>query len=218
VAIWNGSPYEATSTIVGGDQFTSIMTSSSFASIFRAFNNTPGTTRAVFKNIGTFSTPVVLTPGTYWVDWQTTVTNSAAHFAPPVTTKAYRGTAGRDGLQRVPAGTGDSWTHIDEVGSIVGCGEGFVGVDHPFILRGSTQGVASPFCSASSCYVNCDNSTLAPCLNVNDYVCFNSAYAAGSAYANCDASTLPPILNVNDFVCFNTKFAAGCTLPCAPHP
>lgn len=218
VVIWSGEPYEPTSTIVAGDEFTNLMTSSTFASIYRAFNNTPGTTRPVFKNIATFSTPVVLQSGTYWVDWQTTVTNGLAHFAPPVTTKAYRGTAGRDGLQRVPAGAGDSWTHIDEVGSTVGCGEGFVGVDHPFILRGSTQGVASPFCSTASCYVNCDNSTNSPCLNINDYVCFNSAYAAGSAYANCDASTLPPVLNVNDFVCFNTKYAAGCTQPCAPHP
>ena len=72
--------------------------------------------------------------------------------------------------------------------------------------------------SAASCYVNCDNSTVAPCLNLNDYVCFNSAYAAGSSYANCDNSTLVPILNVNDFVCFNTKFAGGCTTPCSPHP
>jgi subtilisin-like proprotein convertase family protein len=68
------------------------------------------------------------------------------------------------------------------------------------------------------CYANCDNSTAAPCLNVNDFVCFNTQYAAGSSYANCDLSTLPPILNVNDFVCFNTKFAAGCTNPCDPHP
>ncbi len=65
-----------------------------------------------------------------------------------------------------------------------------------------------------TCYVNCDGSTAAPCLNVNDFVCFNTQYAAGSSYANCDASTLPPVLNVNDFVCFNTRFAAGCVNPC----
>jgi hypothetical protein len=31
-----------------------------------------------------------------------------------------------------------------------------------------------------------------------------------SCYANCDGSTSPPILNVNDFLCFQSKFAAGC--------
>ena len=75
---------------------------------------------------------------------------------------------------------------------------------------------------AATCYANCDNSTSAPCLNVNDFVCFNNAFAAGAAYANCDASTSPPILNVNDFVCFNNAFAAHCGTAgandCNAHP
>ena len=71
--------------------------------------------------------------------------------------------------------------------------------------------------STAGCYANCDNSTNPPCLNVNDFVCFNNAYSAGSAYANCDASTIAPVLNVNDFVCFNNKYSAGCASPCAPH-
>jgi hypothetical protein len=63
---------------------------------------------------------------------------------------------------------------------------------------------------AASCYANCDNSTTAPILNVNDFICFQTHFAAGDSYANCDLSTAPPILNVNDFVCFQTRFAAGC--------
>jgi hypothetical protein len=69
----------------------------------------------------------------------------------------------------------------------------------------------------SGCYANCDNTTNPPCLNVNDFVCFNNAYSVGSPYANCDASTLVPILNVNDFICFNNAYSAGCSNPCAPH-
>ncbi|MBL9032352.1 MAG: hypothetical protein JNM80_11695 [Phycisphaerae bacterium] len=73
--------------------------------------------------------------------------------------------------------------------------------------------------SVAGCEVNCDNSTNAPILNVNDFVCFNNRFAAAQAlplaaqiasYANCDNSTVVPVLNVNDFVCFNNKFAAGC--------
>jgi hypothetical protein len=29
-------------------------------------------------------------------------------------------------------------------------------------------------------------------------------------YANCDASTTPPVLNINDFICFQSRYAAGC--------
>ena len=62
----------------------------------------------------------------------------------------------------------------------------------------------------SSCYANCDASTAAPILNVNDFVCFQSRFAAGDPWANCDGSTAPPTLNVNDFVCFQALFAGGC--------
>ena len=60
------------------------------------------------------------------------------------------------------------------------------------------------------CYANCDNSTLVPVLNVNDFTCFLNRFGAGDSYANCDGSTAAPMLNVNDFICFQQKFAAGC--------
>jgi hypothetical protein len=41
-------------------------------------------------------------------------------------------------------------------------------------------------------------------------VCFQNLYAAGSAAANCDGSTTAPVLNVNDFICFQNLYAAGC--------
>ena len=63
---------------------------------------------------------------------------------------------------------------------------------------------------APPCYANCDGSTIAPILNVNDFSCFLNKYAAGDPAANCDASTIAPVLNVNDFSCFTNRFAAGC--------
>lgn len=65
--------------------------------------------------------------------------------------------------------------------------------------------------SGPSCYANCDGSTVAPVLNVADFICFTSSFAAGSTYANCDGSTVQPTLNVADFVCFMSSFAAGCS-------
>ncbi len=75
--------------------------------------------------------------------------------------------------------------------------------------------IISPFIAeldgcASPCYANCDASTAAPILNVNDFICFLNKFAAADPYANCDASTTPPVLNVMDFNCFLNKFAAGC--------
>jgi len=62
-----------------------------------------------------------------------------------------------------------------------------------------------------ACYPNCDGSNVPPILNVSDFICFQTKYAAGDPYANCDGSTTPPVLNVSDFICFQTKYAAGCT-------
>jgi hypothetical protein len=67
------------------------------------------------------------------------------------------------------------------------------------------------------CYPNCDNSTIPPILNPNDFQCFLNVFAAGcfgppqDCYVNCDQSTTPPYLNANDFQCFLNAFAAGCT-------
>jgi len=62
----------------------------------------------------------------------------------------------------------------------------------------------------AACYANCDGSSIPPILNVSDFICFQTKYAAGDPDANCDGSTVLPVLNVSDFICFQTKFAAGC--------
>jgi hypothetical protein len=67
-----------------------------------------------------------------------------------------------------------------------------------------------PIPGGNPCYANCDGSTLAPVLNVNDFTCFVNKYAASDPYANCDGSTIAPVLNVNDFTCFLNQYAAGC--------
>ncbi|MFN0134075.1 MAG: reprolysin-like metallopeptidase [Phycisphaerales bacterium] len=66
-------------------------------------------------------------------------------------------------------------------------------------------------CGTAACYANCDGSTIAPILNINDFTCFTNRFAAGDTYANCDGSTIAPVLNVNDFTCFLNRFAVGCT-------
>jgi hypothetical protein len=63
----------------------------------------------------------------------------------------------------------------------------------------------------TTCYPNCDGSTIDPILNVGDFACFLNAFANGDSYANCDGSTIAPVLNVGDFSCFLNAFAAGCS-------
>jgi hypothetical protein len=55
------------------------------------------------------------------------------------------------------------------------------------------------------CYPDCNADHA---LNVNDFVCFQSAFAASSPTADCNHDNS---LNVNDFVCFQSAFAAGCS-------
>jgi hypothetical protein len=90
------------------------------------------------------------------------------------------------------------------------------------VVSGGTFEVRGGFWTSASapCYANCDQSTTAPILNINDFQCFLNSFAAAqslppnqqaTSYANCDQSTTQPILNVNDFQCFVNKFAVGCS-------
>jgi hypothetical protein len=79
--------------------------------------------------------------------------------------------------------------------------------------QNSSAGADRAFAIAAGqaqCYANCDGSTTAPVLNVQDFTCFLQRYAAGESYANCDQSTASPVLNVQDFTCFLQSYAAGC--------
>ena len=85
------------------------------------------------------------------------------------------------------------------------------------IIAAAREGISGPIGAVRLtpivepvCYANCDGSTSAPVLNVNDFTCFLNRFAGGEAYANCDGSTAVPALNVNDFTCFLNSYAAGC--------
>jgi len=101
--------------------------------------------------------------------------------------------AARDNLRTVNPATGGTISIIGAIG--------------PFDVRGLAIVPTGP----APCYPNCDGSTVPPILNVSDFICFQTKYAAGDPYANCDNSTVPPILNVSDFICFQNLYAAGCS-------
>ena len=103
---------------------------------------------------------------------------------------------------QLPPSTGMADVRVRVVGRDLRFQNSSSGSDRPLSI--------TPGSGPAPCYANCDASTAAPALNVNDFTCFLNRYAAGDAYANCDASTAAPVLNVNDFTCFLNRYATGC--------
>jgi immunoglobulin I-set domain protein len=117
----------------------------------------------------------------------------------------------RDGLELV------------DDGRISGARTAMLTINHALISdSGSYDVVAANDCGTEAsaqvgvrvgpppCYANCDGSTIAPVLNVNDFVCFLNRWHAQDLYADCDHSSSPPILSVLDFICFQTIYSHGC--------
>jgi hypothetical protein len=198
--IWNGRPGDATSTVVFGDTTTNRFASAQQTFLLRVARAGPTFNRAIWKAEITVNTQ--LAPGTYWISYQAS-SSTLGGFCPPMVKPGVLGPPNANARQFTTA-----WADLEDATSLalpVGSG---IKQEASFSINGTQIG-------GGGCYANCDASTLAPCLNVNDFLCFNNLYAAGSSSANCDQSTLTPILNVNDFLCFNNRYAAGCTNPCA---
>jgi hypothetical protein len=141
-------------------------------------------------------------------------------------TQPYSYTGGHLLVELRQSGSDGNSRSVDAIGtSIVGYGDQFraIWVGSYTGTTTTSQGnfaviqfTATP---GDLCYANCDNSTVEPVLNVEDFICFVSEFAQGIAlpspqqithYANCDDSTTEPVLNVEDFICFVSAFAAGC--------
>jgi hypothetical protein len=142
-----------------------------------------------------------LPAGNYWLVW-----SAATHTNPPASQIAIfwaqsgprsAGTGQQDNAyQWNPGGAWGFPNNIRHVPADLS-GNGMIGVN--FYLFGRND-----------CYANCDGSSIPPILNIADFVCFQTRFAAGDSYANCDGSTTAPTLNIADFVCFMSHVAVGC--------
>jgi hypothetical protein len=138
---------------------------------------------------------------------------------PPYSAAAWDGASWR--------GLGSAFTHTLTSGTSLGTPITLATYDGELIMGGlfdEAGGQPARYIAAwrdctSSCYANCDASTTAPILNIDDFICFIAQFADATAlsheqqlthYANCDNSTTPPVLNVDDFICFIAAFAQGC--------
>ena len=119
VRVWRGAPNVATSTVVYGDLTTNriLATASTSTATYRIFNTqtgttAPGTTRLIWKIQAPISPALVLTPGTYWVEWSS-VSNSTtlSHFYVPVTIAGMKQVPKANALQYTTA-----WAPVVDAG------------------------------------------------------------------------------------------------------
>jgi hypothetical protein len=211
--IWNGNPSDPTSQVIFGDDTTNRLAHREWSNIYRTFNTVtpptcggvptaPGNTRRLQWAFITVNQQ--LPEGTYWLDWNV----AGASFAPTATAATAIGRqcdpSNSTGLQ-----FNGTWVPTNDAGQ--GCAPVPVQQGLYFELLGVLGG--------GQCYANCDGSTVAPVLNVDDFTCFVNEFAQAqslppaqqiASYANCDGSTIAPVLNVDDFTCFVNQFAQGC--------
>jgi hypothetical protein len=58
--------------------------------------------------------------------------------------------------------------------------------------------------TSGGCYADCDGSGE---LDIDDFICYQTAFGFGDPYADCDGSGE---LDIDDFICFQTSFGIGC--------
>ncbi len=200
VRILNGAP--PTGTVVFGDMTTNRLTSTGFSSIYRTFNTvvpptcggapTAAATNRPIMELNADGLNIVLTAGTYWLDWSYTGSGVSGPWCPLTTvldTRAANPAA--NALQSVNLGV----TYVAVADAGQGCGPTPVAQDYPFIITGDSSG---------GCYPDCN---LSGNLTIADFGCFQAAFAGGNMYADCNQSGT---LTIADFGCFQAAFAAGC--------
>ena len=85
IEIFDGPPETATS--VWGDLFTDVMTTTAWTNVYRVKPDVAGTgtDRPIMANVCDFSSPIVLTEGTYFLCWQHDGTEVSGPWGNPIT-------------------------------------------------------------------------------------------------------------------------------------
>jgi GEVED domain/Ig-like domain CHU_C associated len=159
VRIWNGVPGVAGSTIVFGDLTTNRFASTTFSGRKGIFNSQVPTPAAPTPNLPIFSitanlgTTVVLTAGTYWVEWQ--IVHTANCFSPTSQTVGIRTMPAYNARQSVAA----VWAALIDGGNPATAPD--VAVDLPFTIT-YTAAPTTP-CTGTPAPGNTVSTTSAAC-------------------------------------------------------
>lgn len=94
IRIWSGVP--GNSVVIYGDTVANNLTSSVFSGTYRVMEGNSGNTqRPLMQNLCLFSSPVTLSTGTFYIDWQYGGTLSTGPYSPPIVVsgQSYTGNA-----------------------------------------------------------------------------------------------------------------------------
>ena len=194
VRIWNGRPGDQNSSVIFGNTVDNVLTSSTFAGLERTGNTVapppggaPTALRPIFRNRCTLpNNGVVLPAGTYWIDWQSTITGNAAHFAPSTTVPGARTQAGWNARQF--SGATGTWADVLDAGNPTTAPD--VAQDFPFRVFGTRQILPGACCLANNTCV---------ILSQNDCQAQMGAYRGNGT--SCDPSPCAPPRVAGDMNC-----------------
>lgn len=112
LVVWDGEP--EVGTVIYGDNAISAMVTTQWSGAYRASETDPqGNTRPIMRN--TVETPgLVLTPGTYWFDWDADGSIASGPWAPPIAAPLGTGASG-NGKQFIPSS--GVWQDLQDGGS-----------------------------------------------------------------------------------------------------
>ncbi len=223
VRILNGPPQLPTSTPVFGDLTTNRLLSVTPLNIYRVFNSvvgpapmTPSTDRQLWR-IDADLSPVSLSPGSYWIEWQIRATNPDAEvFCPPVTFPGSRGKPTANAQQLRAGLLGGNWVALIDLGKPSSAGD--VAQDIPFLLAGEAIG-PPPGCLADIAGSGPLGRDPDGVVDGADFVAFINSYGVADPAIDplADVAGSGPIgltpdgiIDGTDFIAFINAFAAGC--------
>lgn len=149
--IWDGSPDDAASSVIWGDEFENIMDDSDWTGAYRVSENDIGGTDRPIMYIEAGTPGLTLAPGTYWVDFQLDGSASSGPWAPPIA--LVDETATGNALQLIEEGT--VWAPVVDDGSASPQGFPFeVNGDVILAVNDLSSTQVSIYPSVTSMYVN----------------------------------------------------------------
>lgn len=136
IQIYDGPP-NAGGAVIWGDLTTNRLTSTEWTNIYRVnITDLTNTSRPIMRAVAQLEHPIVLFPGTYWVEYQLGGTLSSGPFVPPLTSLGVTTTG--NALQNI-SGT---WNEVRDSGTNTPQGLPFwiFGYAHPSYLRMGVKG------------------------------------------------------------------------------
>ena len=124
--IWDGVPGAPGSNVVFGDTATNLMNSTGYAGILRVTESTLGATNRQVA-VSNVAVGISLTPGTYWLDWQSDGSGASGPWAPPIAILGQATTG--NALQSLDGGV--TYAALQDSGTLTDQGL-------PFVIYGAT--------------------------------------------------------------------------------